>query len=308
MNRLGLIIVGIVVLVIGVIAFDALFTVHQTQSALVLQFGRPIRVESEPGLKVKLPMIQDVEYFDKRILELDPPSEQVILRDQKRINVDSFLRFRIIDPLEFRRTALTQDRFQQIFNARLNAAVRAEVGRRELPDLLSRRRDEVMGRVTAQMKAQAAQYGVEVVDVRIGRTDLPQETSQAVYQRMNSERAAQARRLRAEGAELKARIQAEADRRRTVILAEAQRQSEILRGEGEGQRTTVLNQAFGQDPEFFAFYRSMEAYGQALGEGTTMVLSPENEFFRYFLGRPGAAIPPRSGAGAQPRGGSPAPE
>jgi membrane protease subunit HflC len=165
-----------------------------------------------------------------------------------------------------------------------------------------------MGRITAQMKAQAAQYGVEIVDVRIGRTDLPQETSQAVYQRMNSERAAQARRLRAEGAELKARIQAEADRKRTVILAEAQRQAEILRGQGEGQRTTVLNQAFGQDPEFFAFYRSMEAYGQALGSGTTMVLSPENEFFRYFLGRPDAATRPRSGTGPQPRGGPPAPE
>ena len=281
-----------------------MFTVHQTQSALVLQFGRPIRVESEPGLKFKLPFIQNVEYFERRILELDPPSQQVILRDQKRINVDSFLRFRIIDPLEFRRTALTQERFQQIFNARLNAAVRAEVGRRELPDLLSRRRDEVMGRISAQMKAQAAQYGVEVIDVRIGRTDLPAETSQAVYQRMNSEREAQARRLRAEGAEIKARVQAEADRKRTVILAEAQRQAQILRGEGEGQKTTILNHAFGQDPEFFAFYRSMEAYGEAIGPGTTMVLSPKNEFFRYFLEQPGPLRSTSPQSGRQTGGGA----
>lgn len=292
MNRLGLIILGVVVVVLGIVSFDALFTVHQVQSALVLQFGRPIRVETEPGLKFKLPLIQDVEYFDKRILDLDPPAEQVILRDQKRINVDSFVRYRIIDPLEFKKRAVSQPRFQQIFGARLNAAVRAEVGRRELPDMLSRRRDEIMGRIAAQLRAQAQQFGVEVVDVRIGRTDLPTETSQAVYRRMNSEREAQARRLRAEGAEIKARIQAEADRKRTVILAEAQRQAQILRGEGEGTKTKILNDAFGKDPEFFAFYRSMEAYGDALGDGTTMVLSPDNEFFRYFLQEGGARSRP----------------
>ncbi len=287
MNRLGLIILGVLVVVLGGLSFDAIFTVHQVQSALVLQFGRPVRVEMEPGLKFKLPMVQDVEYFDKRILDLDPPEQQMILQDQKRINVDSFVRYKITDPLVFRQRAVTQANFEQLFGGRLNAALRAEVGRILLPDMLSEKRDDVMARIAAQLKQQAPEFGVAVIDVRIGRTDLPTETSQAVYKRMNSEREAQARRLRSEGSEIKARIQAEADRKRTVILAEARRTSQILRGEGEGQKTRILNQAFGQDPEFFAFYRSMEAYGDALGDGTTMVLSPDSEFFKYFLDQSG---------------------
>jgi len=291
MNRLGLIILGVVVVVLGGLSFDAIFTVHQVQSALVLQFGRPVRVEKEPGLKFKLPVVQDVEYFDNRILDLDPPAEQIILQDQKRINVDAFVRYKIVDALVFRQRAVTQANFEQLFGGRLNAALRAEIGRILLPDMLSERRDAVMARVAAQLKEQAPQFGVEVVDVRIGRTDLPTETSQAVYKRMNSEREAQARRLRSEGSEIKARIQAEADRKRTVILAEARRTAQILRGEGEAQKTTILNHAFGQDTGFFAFYRSMEAYGAALGEGTTMVLSPESEFFRYFLDQSGGNRP-----------------
>ena len=288
MNRLGLIILGVAVLVIGGLSFDALFTVHQVQSALVLQFGRPVRVETEPGLKFKLPLVQDVEYFDKRILDLDPPAEEMILQDQKRIKVDSFVRYKIVNPLLFKQRAVTQSNFEQLFGGLLNASLRAEVGRILLPDMLSDKRDDVMARISAQLKAQAPEFGVEVVDVRIGRTDLPAETSQAVYKRMNSEREAQARRLRSEGSEIKARIQAEADRKRTVILAEARRTSQILRGEGEAQKTTILNNAFGRDPEFFAFYRSMEAYGEALGgDGTTMVLSPDGEFFRYFLDQTG---------------------
>lgn len=282
MNRIFLIVAGVVVVVLGVIAFDAFFTVHQTQQALVLQFGRPIRVEAEPGLKMKMPLLQDVEYFDRRILSLDPPAQEVILADQKRINLNAFVRFRIIDPLEFRKRAVTLSNFLQIYGGRLNAAVRAEVGTVLLGDLLSERRNRIMQNITQQLTEQAGEFGIEVIDVRIGRTDLPETTSQAVYNRMRSERIAQASQLRAEGAEIKARIQAEADRERTVILAEAQRQSEILRGEGEAERTRVLNEAFGRDPEFFAFWRSMEAYDRAFSEGTTMVLSPNSEFFRYF--------------------------
>jgi len=203
MNRLGLIILGVLVVVIGGLSFDAVFTVHQTQTALVLQFGRPVRVETDPGLKFKLPMVQDVEYFDKRILDLDPPAEQIILQDQKRINVDSFVRYKIVDPLVFRQRAVTQANFEQLFGGRLNAGLRAEVGRILLPDMLSDKRDDVMERITSQLKAQAPEFGVAVVDVRIGRTDLPTETSQAVYKRMNSEREAQARRLRSEGSEIK---------------------------------------------------------------------------------------------------------
>jgi len=282
MNRVILVALGVVAVVAGIVGFDAVFTVHQTQQALVMQFGRPVRVEREPGMKFKVPLMQDVEYFDRRILDLDPPAQEVILADQKRVNVDSFLRYRIVDPLEFKKRAVTQANFTQIFGGRLNAAVRAEVGKIFLADMLSEKRAAVMTLIDTQLKEQAAQFGVEVVDVRIGRTDLPPATSQAVYQRMNSEREAQARKLRSEGAEVKAKIQANADRERTVLLAEARRTSQILRGEGEGKKTEILNKAFGQDPEFFSFYRSMEAYGSALGDGTTMVLSPDSDFFRYF--------------------------
>lgn len=286
MGRLKLIIIGAIVLIAGIGFFASTFVVHQVQTALVLQFGRAVETVAEPGLHFKLPW-QDVEYFDKRILDLDPRPERVILQDQKRINVDSFVRYKIVDPLEFKKKARTQTNFLQIFGGRLNSTVRAEVGNVLLADMLSDKRDDVMARITAALKEQAPQFGIEVVDVRIGRTDLPAETSQAVYKRMNSQREAVARKLRSEGSELKAKIQAGADRKRTIILAEARRKAQILRGEGEGKKTTILNNAFGQDPEFFAFYRSMEAYGEALGEGTSMVLSPDSEFFRYFLDQRG---------------------
>jgi membrane protease subunit HflC len=282
MNKVVLVILGVVAIAAGIVGFDAFYTVHQTQQALVLQFGRPIKVEREPGLKIKMPLLQEVEYFDRRILNLDPPAQEVILADQKRINVNAFVRFRIIDPLKFKQRATTILNFLQIFGGRLNATVRAEVGTVLLGDMLSERRDDIMQRITTQLTAQAPDFGVEVVDVRIGRTDLPDTTSQSVYNRMRSERVAQAAQLRAEGAEIKARIQAEADRERTVIIAEAQRESQTLRGQGEGARTKILNDAFGKDPQFFSFYRSMEAYDSALGTGTTMVLSPNSEFFRYF--------------------------
>ncbi len=288
MNRLMLIITGAIVLIGGIVSFDGVFTVDQREQAIVLQFGRYVRTEDTPGLKFKLPVAQSVEYFEKRILDLDPPAQEVILADQKRVNVDAFVRYRITKPIEFKRKALTKANFDQVFGGQLNAAVRAEVGRSLLGDMLSERRDDIMERITQRLKQQAPDFGIEVVDVRIGRTDLPQTTSQSVYNRMRSQRVAQANQLRAEGAEIKARIQAEADRERTVIIAEAQRQAQILRGEGEGQRTNILNDAFGRDPNFFAFYRSMEAYGEALGDGTTMVLSPDSEFFRYFRDQSGA--------------------
>ena len=231
---------------------------------------------------MKIPFVQNVQTFDSRILDLDPPAQEVILTDQKRINVDSFVRYKIIDPLEFRKKALTDANFRQIFGGRLNAAVRAEVGKVFLGDMLSDKREDVMQSITQTLKQQATQFGIEVVDVRIGRTDLPETTSQAVYNRMRSDRIAEAAKLRSEGAEIKAKIQAEADKDRTVIIADAQKTSQILRGEGEGTRTTVLNEAFGRDPDFFEFYRTMEAYDAAFGEGTTMVLNPNSDFFRFF--------------------------
>ena len=282
MNKLVLAIIGFVVIVGGIVGSASIFTVHQTQQALILQFGNPVRVETEPGLKFKLPFVQNVTYYDRRILDLDPPAQEIILNDQKRINVDSFVRYKITNPLEFLKTAQTDANFRQIFGGRLNAAVRSEVGKVLLGDMLSNKRDDVMGLITDQLKKQASQFGIEVIDVRIGRTDLPETTSQSVYNRMRSQRIAEAAKLRAQGAELKAKIQANADRKRTVILAEAQMNSQIQRGIGEGAQTEILNRAYGQDRDFFEFYRSMEAYSEAFGEGTTMVLSPDSEFFKFF--------------------------
>ena len=282
MNKPFLAVFGLIVVVAGVTAYGALFTVHQTQQALILQLGNPIRTVPEPGLHFKLPFIQNIEFYDRRILDLDPPAQEVILLDQKRINVDAFARYKIADPLEFRKRAVTNQNFRQVFGNRLNAAIRAEIGKILLGDMLTEKRAQVMDVISRQMKAQAAEFGTEVIDVRIGRTDLPEATAQAVYNRMRSDRVAHAAKLRAEGEEQKLKIQAVADKDRTIIIAEAQRQSEILRGQGEGERNRILGEAFGQDPEFFDFYRSMEAYGEALGEGTTMVLNPDSEFFRFF--------------------------
>ena len=273
---------GLIIVVAGVTTYGALFTVHQTQQALILQLGNPIRTVPEPGLHFKLPFIQNIEFYDSRILDLDPPVQEVILLDQKRINVDAFARYKIVNPLEFRKRAVTNQNFRQVFGNRLNAAIRAEIGKILLGDMLTEKRSQVMDVISRHMKAQAAEFGTEVIDVRIGRTDLPEATAQAVYNRMRSDRVAHAAKLRAEGEEQKLKIQAIADKDRTIIIAEAQRESEILRGQGEGERNQILGEAFGQDPEFFDFYRSMEAYGEALGEGTTMVLSPDSEFFRFF--------------------------
>ena len=282
MNKPFLAVFGLIIVVVGVTAYGALFTVHQTQQALILQLGNPIRTVPKPGLHFKLPFIQNIEFYDNRILDLDPPVQEVILLDQKRINVDAFARYKIVNPLEFRKRAVTNQNFRQVFGNRLNAAIRAEIGKILLGDMLTEKRSQVMDVISRHMKAQAAEFGTEVIDVRIGRTDLPEATAQAVYNRMRSDRVAHAAKLRAEGEEQKLKIQAIADKDRTIIIAEAQRESEILRGQGEGERNQILGEAFGQDPEFFDFYRSMEAYGEALGEGTTMVLSPDSEFFRFF--------------------------
>ncbi len=292
MNRAALIGLGVAVVVVLIVGMNALFTVHQTQLALVLQFGDPRRVVEEPGLNAKIPFIQNVEYFDKRILDLDPPIQQVILSDKKRIDVDSFARYRIVDPLEFKKKAVTDANFRSVFGGRLNSAVRAQVAKVGLSDMVSAKRDDVMLEITNLLKAQAADFGVVVVDVRIGRTDLPEDISNDVYNRMRSEREREASLLRAEGDELKQRIVADADRQKTIIIAEATRQARILEGTGDAERNRILGDAYGIDPEFFAFYRSMEAYRSALGgDDTTMVLSPDSAFFRFFGDITGGVAP-----------------
>ncbi len=282
MKKSGLAILAILLIAGGIALYSAAFTVDQRQQALVLQFGNPVRAVPDPGLHFKMPFIQNVRYFDRRILDLDPQPQEVLLADQKRVNVDSFARYKIVDPLEFLKAAQTDRNFRQVFGSQLNSAVRAEVAKVSLAEMLSPKRVEVMNLIFQILKTQAPRFGVELVDLRIGRTDLPEATLQSVYNRMRSDRIAQAAEIRAQGEEQKLTIQAEADRQRTVIFAEANRTSEILRGEGDGGKNKILGDAFGKDEEFFRFYRSMEAYGKAFDDGTTMVLSPDSEFFRYF--------------------------
>ena len=281
MKNTSLIITGAILFVGFIVGQGTLFTVHQAEQALILQFGNPVRVIREPGLNFKIPFIQDVTLYDARVLDLDPPVQEILLADQKRVNVDSFARYKIVDPLEFRKKAGTDANFRQVFGGRLNSAVRNEIGKILLGDMLTEKRDDSMSRISVQMKSQAADFGIEVIDVRIGRTDLPEATSQSVYNRMRSSRIATAAKLRSEGEEQKLKIQAQADKQRTVIIAEAQKQSEILHGEGEGKRTRILNDAYGQDADFFDFYRSLEAMGNAITDGTSMVLSPDSELFNF---------------------------
>lgn len=273
---------GIGALVVLFVAVNSMFVVHQTKQALVMQFGEPVAVHREPGLYFKIPFIQDVAFYEKRILDIDPDAEEMNLRDQRRIIVDVYARYRIVDPLQFRKSAGTADVLRQRLGRELNNAVRVEVAKVLLPDILSEKRAAVMDAINKAMRERESEFGVEIIDVRIGRTELPRDTAEALFNRMRSDRFAEAARFRADGAELKAKIQAEADRERTVILAEARRKSQALRGEGDATRNEILGKAYGRDPEFFAFYRSLDAYREALGADTTLVLSPDSQFFRYF--------------------------
>lgn len=283
MKNVGLLIVGVIAVVAAITLSGSLFTVHQTEQAIVLRFGNPVRVETSPGLKFKVPMIETVLFYDNRILPLDPPVLQLPLADQKRINVDAFARFRIVEPLELYKTVRDENGLRNRFGDILDAQVRNQVAKSQLTDLLGDRRVLVMDAITQAVREQAPTYGIEVIDVRIGRTDLPTETSQSVFDRMRSEREAQARKLRSEGQELKDRIEGEANRDKAIILAEAERKAQGLRGEGDAERNRILGKAYGRDQEFFRFYRTLQAYRESIGDGgSTLVLSPNSEFFRYF--------------------------
>ncbi|MBP03138.1 MAG: protease modulator HflC [Rhodospirillaceae bacterium] len=277
----------IVVAVLIVLATSSLFTVHQTKQAIVLQLGETKRVITEPGLHFKIPFLQNVVYYDNRLLDLDPPAQEMPLVNQLRIIVDAFARYRIIDPLKFYQTVRTEIAFRDRFGTMLNGSVRDALGQTLLSDLLTDKRADVMQQIFVGVIKRAPEFGVEVLDVRIGRTDLPTQTSQSVYNRMRSDRIAQAALLRAQGQEEKSRIEAAADRERTVIIAGAERQSQIYLGEGEAGSRTILNKVHSKDPKFFAFTRSMEAYRGSLSDGTTMVLSPDSEFFKFFNSLPG---------------------
>ena len=284
----GRFITGFVILVaVLLLATGSMFTVRQTHQALVLQFGNPKRLITEPGLHFKLPLLQDVIYYDARILDLDPPGQDMALVDQRRINVDSFARYRIVDPLKFYQTVLTENAFRDRFANILNGSVRDLLGRTDLADLLGEKRPEVMHEITTAARRRAAEFGIEVLEVRIGRTDLTADTTQSTYNRMRSDRMAEAADFRGRGQQQKSEIEGNADRERTVIIAEAEKESATLRGEGEAESRRILNAAQGKDAEFYGFFRALEAYRAALGEGTTVVLSPDSDFFKYFSKPPG---------------------
>lgn len=282
------VVLGVVAVLALVVLSSALFTVHQAEQALVLRFGAHRMTITKPGLKVKMPFIEDVVRYDARVLDLDPPAEQVILADQKRIVVDTFTRFRIVDPLQFYQAVRTEDAARARLREIINGALRRVLGNVTLQSVLSDERTAIMAEIMQQVQHETSGLGIHISDVRIRRADLPEETSQAIYDRMKSEREREAREARAQGQERAQQIRSRAERERTVILAEAQRQAQLLRGDGDAQANTIYAQAFGKDPEFFALYRSLQAYREALGsDSTSLVLSPDSEFFRYFGKLPG---------------------
>jgi modulator of FtsH protease HflC len=300
MNK-RLAILGIVIVVLGILASASLFTVNETQQALVLQFGEPRRVIQEPGLKAKIPFIQNVVIYDRRVLDLDPPVEQVILADQKRLDVDAFARYRITDPLRFFQSVGSEMVLEQRLNTVVVSALRRVLGNVTVLAILSDERSRVMADIRQQVNGEAQRFGIDVVDVRIRRADLPEETSQSIFARMRSEREREAAEFRAQGQEQAQQIRSRAERERTVIIAEAQRDSQVLRGEGDNHAFRIIAEATGRDADFYSFYRTLQAYRDSLrNEDTTMVLSPTGDFFKYFGTLSGMAS--AGGSGSAPSG------
>jgi membrane protease subunit HflC len=280
--KLGKFIIPIII-VLAIITYLSLFTVKEINQAIVLQFGNPKKVITTAGLQWKIPFVQNVVFLDRRILSLDPAPEEVIASDQKRLIVDAYSRFKIIDPLKFYislgNEMVARSRLATIINSR----IRNVLGKQSLATLLSEERGRQMAIIQEGVNEEAKKFGIEIIDVRIKRADLPQANSEAIYKRMQTEREREAKEFRARGAEMAVTITSTADKEVTVILANADKQSEIMKGEGDGIRNKIFADAFGQDPEFFSFYRAMQAYEKALiGGETTMILSPDSDFFKYF--------------------------
>ena len=280
--KLGKFIIPIII-ALAIITYLSLFTVKEINQAIVLQFGNPKKVITTAGLQWKIPFVQNVVFLDRRILSLDPAPEEVIASDQKRLIVDAYSRFTIIDPLKFYISVgnemVARSRLATIINSR----IRNVLGKQSLATLLSEERGRQMAIIQEGVNEEAKKFGIEIIDVRIKRADLPQANSEAIYKRMQTEREREAKEFRARGAEMAVTITSTADKEVTVILANADKQSEIMKGEGDGIRNKIFADAFGQDPDFFSFYRAMQAYEKALiGGETTMILSPDSDFFKYF--------------------------
>ena len=276
----ALAVIAVILLIVG---YSSLFQVYQTRQALVVRLGNPQRVVTQPGLHVKMPLLDTVIYVDTRILDLENSSQEVIAADQKQLIVDAFARYRVVDALKFYQTVGTVDGANSRLSPFLNSALRAALGEATLTQVVREMREQLMARVREQLDREAQQFGIEVVDVRIRRADLPEQNSQAVYKRMQTERQREAAEIRAGGNQLAQTIRAKADRDVTVTVAEATSRGEQTRGEGDAERNRIFAEAYGRDPDFFAFYRSMQAYEQGFKPGDTrMLLSPDSEFFKYF--------------------------
>ena len=262
---------------------SAVFLLDQREQALVVQFGQPIRVVRDPGLNFKIPFAQDLIVFDKRVLDLNADPKELIAADQKRLIVDSFAKYRITDPLKFYQTVRNEAGMRVRLNAILDSRLREVLGSVPLQALLTGEREKIMQDIKQKVNQEAKSFGIDVVDVRIMRADLPLTNSEAIFLRMQTERQREAKEFRAQGAEESQRIRSRADKERTIILAEAQKQSSLLRGAGEGKSTEIYTEAYSRDPEFYRFYRTLQAYRETLkNTDTTLILSPDSEFLKFF--------------------------
>jgi len=284
----------LVFVLIGLIlAYGSMFTVYQTDQAIVVQLGEPVNVVTEPGLHFKIPMVQSVISIDKRILDLENPAQEVIASDGERLVVDAFARYRVSDPLKFYQTIGAIENANARLSPLLNSALRRVLGSSTKVEIVRDKRAQLMADVRTQLGSEAKAFGIEVVDARIRRADLPDQNSQAVYKRMQTERERQAAEFRAQGNQKSQEIKAKADRDVTVLLAQAQAKAEQVRGEGDAERNRIFAEAFGRDPDFFAFYRSMQAYEAGLkSDDTRMLLRPDSDFFRYFANPSGKTPEP----------------
>ena len=273
----------VLLILAGIGAYFSAFIVRETEQAIVLRFGKIENQINKPGLYFKIPIVETVDKFDKRILDLDTSPQEVIAVDKKRLVVDAFARFKIVNALKFYQAVRTEQTARNRLGTFVDSAIRDKLASASFEDIVRDKREELMKAITIQVNARAENIGIVVVDVRIKRTDLPEENSAAIYSRMQTERQQEAAEFRAEGNASANRIRAEADRKATVIIANANKKSETLRGEGDAERNRIFAEAYGKDRDFFAFYRSMQAYEKGLGSGDTrMLLSPQSEFFRYF--------------------------
>jgi modulator of FtsH protease HflC len=268
----------------GLLIYLTFFIVKETHQAIVLQLGEPKKVYKDAGLYFKIPLIQNVHFLDKRVIDIDAPAEEVIALDQKRIIVDAYAKFIIIDPLKFYISVGNERVAQSRLSSIINAKIRGVLGKENLVNLISTNRNKLMTQITKDVSEEAKDFGIDVIDVRIKRADLPSANSEAIFKRMQTERTREAKEFRAQGFEVGQTIKSIADKEVAIILADARKTAQITRGEGDGLRNKIFAEAFGRDPEFFSFYRAMQSYEKSLisGSETSLVLSPDSEFFRYF--------------------------